>query len=69
MFMNDRRMSQELDNHITGHGGEDQFRGNPYDYKKRQERNRIRRERNQMLRDLCGTSAKAAREDMGLGRY
>lgn len=24
--MNDRRMSQELDNHITGHYGEDQFK-------------------------------------------
>lgn len=32
------------------------------------ERNRIRRETNQMLRDITGTSARAAREDMGLSR-
>ncbi len=30
-------------------------------------RNRKRREQNAMLRELCGTSAKAARADMGLG--
>ena len=28
--------------------------------------NKNRRERNQILRDLCGTSAAAARKDMGL---
>lgn len=33
------------------------------------ERNRIRRKTNQMLRDITGTSARAAREDMGLSRY
>jgi hypothetical protein len=32
----------------------------------RKERNEIRRETNQILRDLTGTSARAAREDMGL---
>lgn len=32
-------------------------------------RNAIARERNQMLRDLTGTSAAAARRDMGLGGY
>ncbi len=31
-------------------------------------RNRIRRETNDMLRDITGTSARAAREDMGLPR-
>ena len=35
---------------------------------KRRERNARRREQNQVLRDLCGTSARAAREDMGLSR-
>jgi hypothetical protein len=29
MFMNDRLMSQDLDNYITGHYGEDQFRDEP----------------------------------------
>lgn len=29
-------------------------------------RNAVRRETNQMLSNLCGTSARAAREDMGL---
>ena len=33
---------------------------------KRKARNTFRREQNQILRDLCGTSARAAREDMGL---
>ncbi len=28
MFGNDRRMSQDLDNHITGHYGEDQYLNN-----------------------------------------
>lgn len=30
MFGNDRRMSQELDNYITGHYGEDQFSDEEY---------------------------------------
>lgn len=29
-------------------------------------RNRIARDRNAILRDLCGTSARAAKKDMGL---
>ena len=29
-------------------------------------RNRIARDRNSILREVCGTSARAAREDMGL---
>lgn len=29
-------------------------------------RNRAKREQNAILRELCGTSARAAREDMGL---
>jgi hypothetical protein len=33
------------------------------------ERNRIRRKTNQMLRDITGTNAREAREDMGLSRY
>ena len=33
---------------------------------KKKRYNAARRERNQILRDLCGTSARAAREDMGL---
>jgi hypothetical protein len=33
---------------------------------KRRQRNAAARARNQILRDLCGTSARAAREDMGL---
>jgi hypothetical protein len=32
----------------------------------RRDRNAERRERNAMLRELCGTSARAAREDMGI---
>ncbi len=32
----------------------------------RGDRNAERRERNAMLRELCGTSARAAREDMGI---
>lgn len=35
------------------------------DYK-RVKRNSLNRERNQMLRDICGTSAAAAKRDMGL---
>lgn len=33
---------------------------------KRLKRNRFKREQNEILSDLCGTSARAAREDMGL---
>ena len=29
-------------------------------------KNRVARDKNSILRDLCGTSARAAREDMGL---
>jgi len=36
------------------------------DYK-RVKRNAIKRERNQILSELCGTSARAARADMGMG--
>ena len=36
------------------------------EFMKREKRNRNRREQNAILRDLCGTSARAAREDMGL---
>ena len=32
----------------------------------RNQRNAAARARNQILRDICGTSARAAREDMGL---
>ena len=32
----------------------------------RRKRNADARARNQILRDLCGTSARAAKEDMGL---
>jgi hypothetical protein len=45
---------------------EDAFCEAEYREQKRHERNRARREQNQILRDLCGTSARAAREDMGL---
>lgn len=34
----------------------------------RRRRNALRRAENEMLRELCGTSARAAREDMGLSR-
>lgn len=44
------------------------FRPTDNTYLRRQERNRIRRETNQILRDITGTSARAAREDMGLAR-
>jgi|WetSurMetagenome_2_1015567.scaffolds.fasta_scaffold60387_2 hypothetical protein len=33
------------------------------------ERKIMRQQLNQMLREVCGTSAIEAREDMGLGRY
>jgi hypothetical protein len=34
----------------------------------RRRRNAFRREQNEILRDMCGTSARAAREDMGLAK-
>lgn len=69
MFMNDRRISNDLDNYITEHYGEDQFKtAKNISERKRAERNRIRRETNAMLREITGTSARAAREDMGLAR-
>jgi hypothetical protein len=33
---------------------------------KRRERNAVRRAMNNILREVCGTSARAAREDMGM---
>jgi len=36
---------------------------------KKTKRNQQKREENQMLSDLCGTSAKSARLDMGLSKY
>ena len=36
------------------------------DQKRQMRRNALRRAKNAILRELCGTSARAAREDMGI---